>query len=404
MGCSTLVVNGRGSGSPPCIFDDQQAAHFLDRHRESIPQILNALGKRGRDGSSHRLFGDPSRHGNGVRAGKGQESHRPQPSRFGQQVELHPGALVAAARRAPEYPGARQLPHASRRLEITARQFVVAAPRFVAVHPGVPRLGTFSGRVPAISRRRLTAWDRTAMAVSMSRSVVVRPSPNRRLLSLRRSLRPRARSTYEGSPSEELHADPVDTARCGRTAASRLSPSTPSNDTLSRCGTECVALPLRSTPPMAARPCHRRRCKHAIRAVSTDDVDAARSKARPIPTTWCVARVPALKARSCPPPYSRGASCTCAPRGPSLRSDTSRAPTPFGPYTLCPDRDMRSTPSPAKSTGHLPTLCAASTCSQALPWRAQIAAMALTSWTTPISLLTCMIETSTVSVRSAAAT
>src|SRR5882757_4214876 len=259
-----------------------------------------------------------------MRARKSQEPHCLQRSGFALQVELDPSALFAIARHATEYPRAGQLTHATRRLEIAARQLAV-------VHAPATASATLPDRAPAMSRRRPTSRDRTATAVSISLVVVVRPSPNRRLLSLKRSLRPSARSTYEGSASAELQAEPVDTASCGRIAARRLSPSTPSNDTLSRCGTECETLPLRSTPPIAANPCQSRRCSCAMRTVSVDDMDEASSNARPIPATWWVANVPARKPRSWPPPYCRGVSCKRALRSPSLRCATSKAPTPFGP-------------------------------------------------------------------------
>ena len=64
--------------------------------------------------------------------------------------------------------------------------------------------------------------------------------------------------------------------------------------------------------------------------------------------------VPERRPRSCPPPLI----CACS-RTRGLRR-TYSAPTPLGPYILCPLMDMRSTPHASTSTGILPAACAAS--------------------------------------------
>ncbi len=129
---------------------------------------------------SGRLLRQPRRHGDGVGAAKRQKLRRRDRTRFDLQIKLHPGALVVVPRRATKYTRARKLADIRGGLEVVARQFVV-------VHE--------TGVVPATFRSRLTARATVATAMSMSSSVVVLPKPKRRLLSLRRSLRPKARNT-----------------------------------------------------------------------------------------------------------------------------------------------------------------------------------------------------------------
>ena len=116
-----------------------------------------------------------------------------------------------------------------------------------------------------------------------------------------------------------------------------------------------------------------------------------------MPTTCWVAKVPERMPRSWPPP------CICGRRRMGGSRRTYRAPTPFGPYILCADRLMRSMAMACTSKGSLPALWAASTWKRT-PAARQIWPMAATSLTTPISLFTCIRETSRVSSRSASAT
>jgi hypothetical protein len=82
----------------------------------------------------------------------------------------------------------------------------------------------------------------------------------------------------------DVQAEPVETAMRELTAASRLSPSTPSNETFSRFGTTRCASPLRSTPPIAAKPRHKRSRRSAMRRLSVTDISPASCNANPMPT------------------------------------------------------------------------------------------------------------------------
>ena len=80
-------------------------------------------------------------------------------------------------------------------------------------------------------------------AKSMSASVVKRPRVKRIELCASSSLRPRARSTYEGSRLAEVHAEPDDTASSLMPMISD-SPSTKLKLTLRLCGTRCSRSPF----------------------------------------------------------------------------------------------------------------------------------------------------------------
>src|ERR1700722_10441369 len=111
-----------------------------------------------------------------MRATEGQEPGRLDDSRPGAHIELHPGAVVAAAGGTSESSGTDEYAREGSGLEVVQGQFAVP-------------------HAPLIRRRRDTAWATTATAASISCSLVKRPKPNRKLLSLNASLRPSARST-----------------------------------------------------------------------------------------------------------------------------------------------------------------------------------------------------------------
>jgi len=178
MGASAAVINGRNGRGEPRIFNDQQAAGFLDGYGKSFLQRLHALRKNGLQGPAYRMLRQPGRHGDGMRTGKCQIPRRRDRARIDLQIKLHPSALGAASRRTAKDTATLELARTRRGLEILVRQFVVI------------QLGR-----PAILRSRLTSRAKTATAASTSASVVARPNPNRRLLSLKRSLRPKARNT-----------------------------------------------------------------------------------------------------------------------------------------------------------------------------------------------------------------
>ena len=80
-------------------------------------------------------------------------------------------------------------------------------------------------------------------AKSISSTVVKRPTVKRIELCASSSLRPRARSTYEGSRLAEVQADPEETAM-SLMAMMSDSPSTKLKLTLRLCGTRCSMSPL----------------------------------------------------------------------------------------------------------------------------------------------------------------
>ncbi len=107
------------------------------------------------------------------------------------------------------------------------------------------------------ARRRNTSRLTAAIAVSTSSSELKRPRLNRSELCASWVSRPNARSTYEGSADAELHAEPVDMASSA-SPTTRLSPSTPSKETLRMPGKRVAPSPLRWTPPKPAMPAQRR--------------------------------------------------------------------------------------------------------------------------------------------------
>ncbi len=106
--------------------------------------------------------------------------------------------------------------------------------------------------------------------------------------------------------------------------------------------------------------------------------------------------VPERWPRSCPPPSISGERRTR-----TGRRRTYSAPTPLGPYILWAESEARSTPSASTSKGIRPTDWAASQWKRTPAARVMRASSSM-GWTTPVSLLACITETSTVSGRSAA--
>ena len=80
---------------------------------------------------------------------------------------------------------------------------------------------------------------------------------------------------------------------------------------------------------------------------------------------------------------------------------TYSAPTPLGPYSLCPEMLIRSMFISSTSSGILPAACAASVWKKILRAR-QNAPISAIGWITPISLFTAITETSIVSSPTAA--
>src|SRR5580704_3496929 len=271
----------------PGILHHEQAAELLHRGVETLAQGMGALRQSRLRRAALALLGHQRRGGDDVRTAEGEKTHLEHAGSAARPaypyIELYPGARCPASRRAAVAVGACQRAEPRRMLEVAASELVVR-------------------HVPAIWRRRSTARVTTVPAVSMSASLVKRPKLNRRLLSANRSSRPSARRTYEGSCVADVQADPVDTARCGCTAASKLSPSTPANDTLSTCGTRAARSPLRMTPPISRSLCHKRSPSAAMRSCSGIDMGLASSNAVPMPTAWCVATVPERSDPSWPPP------------------------------------------------------------------------------------------------------
>src|ERR1019366_726201 len=121
------------------------------------------------------------------------------------------------------------------------------------------------------------------------------------------------------------------------------------------------------------------------------------SAAAPKPTMPVTSSVPDLKPRSCPPPKTSGTSLT---RGFTAR--TKRAPTPFGPHSLCAEKDTRSRPKACTSSGILPSAWAASVWNRT-PRSLQTRAISPTGLSVPISLFAAITETRTVRSVSASA-
>ncbi len=172
--------------------------------------------------------------------------------------------------------------------------------------------------------------------------------------------------------------------------AARISaPTRPPKATFSVLGRRRSGWPLRTTPsPKASEsPSHKRSRRLCT---STKGVrSAARLAATPSAAVSSALSVPARRPPSCPAPWMNGSSC----RPSRMKS----APTPFGAWNLCPAIVSRSTPSSSTRVGILPTDCAASVWKRT-PYSCAIAAHSAMGWIVPVSLLACMMVTSTVSL------
>lgn len=111
----------------------------------------------------------------------------------------------------------------------------------------------------------------------------------------------------------------------------------------------------------------------------------ANLEASPRPTHKWGARVPDLNPFSWPPPFIYATNLTL---GFLL---TYKAPTPFGPYILCPEIESKSIFIKFTSIGIFPKPYAASVWKKIL-FYLQIYPISFNGWITPISLWTNIIE------------
>jgi len=226
---------------------------------------------------------------------------------------------------------------------------------------------------------------------SISAAVVAGPRLMRRVPRTRVSGRPMAWSTWLGSMAPEEQAEPVETATLARSSAtSSPSAGTPRNPRLSVLGRRGASAPLRKNPGSPASWAAKRSRRSAMRRAFSARWTTAHSAAATNPATRNRLSVPARRPRSCRPPRTRPGS-----RRPSR---STSAPTPLGPPTLWAARVAASTPHSPRGTGMRPRACAASVCSSASagPCSRARAASSATGWTTPVSLLAAISETSRV--------
>src|SRR5436190_3919202 len=200
---------------------------------------------------------------------------------------------------------------------------------------------------------------------------------------------PIAWRTCDGFMLIEAQADPEETqtpaASSARIAASL---STPSTETFRTLRALRSGEPQTRTPPRPSSPARSFSRSPSTRSISSGDASVRAAASPAMPATFSV---PARRSNSWPPPTD------CAASGVPLR--TQRPPTPFGPWSLWAENVRRSTS--RRSTGTLPTACAASV------WRTTERAtfrIAAIGCSDPTSLFTVMMETSTVFGVSAAAT
>ena len=164
------------------------------------------------------------------------------------------------------------------------------------------------------------------------------------------------------------------------------SATTPGNSTVLVLQTRGAArATTRSPPPSATSPDSSWSRKAAIRAGCSLSASRAASAATPMPTMPATFSVPPRRSRSCPPPATSGRRRT--------QSATNNAPTPLGPWNLCAAMLTRSATPQSSATGSFPTDCTASTWTRARRRRA-IFASSRTSSTPPVSLFTCVTDTS----------
>src|SRR5579862_5293536 len=119
-------------------------------------------------------------------------------------------------------------------------------------HPRLHRALT-SDRGSAVATRRHTAGMISATA-SISSAVLLQPRLIRSELRASATLRPIARSTWDGSTAPAAHAEPIETSTPSRSSAiSMLSPSTPGNVRLSVFGSLPFIGPFWRRPGISAR-------------------------------------------------------------------------------------------------------------------------------------------------------
>ena len=136
--------------------------------------------------------------------------------------------------------------------------------------------------------------------------------------------------------------------------------------------------PVRRTPSRASTAAITSSRSPPRRAASAGCSATASATAAASAAARATDTVPERRRRSWPPP------CTTASNVTSRR--TSRAPTPTGAPTLCPETARVAAPDAAKSTGTAPRAWTASVCN-GTPWSAASRAASATGWTVPISLL-----------------
>ena len=154
------------------------------------------------------------------------------------------------------------------------------------------------------------------------------------------------------------------------------------------------------------QPLGRRRRKSPFRAAIARNPASSRSRSAAIRPASAARRLRAASRAAAPKPAMRGdvlgagAAAALLPAALEQRVGDMQAlgaftsaPTPFGPPILCAEIVRRSAPSALMSQGIRPAAWTASTCSRP-PAAWTSSAAAATGWSTPVSLLACMIETS----------
>ena len=151
------------------------------------------------------------------------------------------------------------------------------------------------------------------------------------------------------------------------------------------CSRGAARPPLRRAPGTASSRCFEPVAQRADALGLARPAPRARAtRAAPKPTMPATFSVPARRLRSWAPPRTSGAS--------GVPRRTYRQPTPFGPYSLCAESVSRSTSSARTSSGILPPACTASQWTSA-PRSCASRAASGTGWSTPVSLLASITET-----------